>query len=426
MAETGDAGVVNTTAARVPGAAAASTPDSSPEPSWLPALFEELMFGGRASRFWRGVWLVAVALATVSALLVANVHADVLPAVGIPLAGLATAPIVLLRRAPVAGIVLVAAANGVFLVDSRLPWPPTAVLVWLVALAACPLVMSRRLGLLIVAGSEAAALAGACVPHSVNVRPWDAPITEALAVLLAWGIGETLRSRRESETQRVATNARLRELQERDALAQGRTGIARELHDIVAHHVSLIAVRAATAPYQLGDVSPDTRAAFEEIAAQARTALDELRAVLGVLRTPDGTALQTPQAGLADLGELIERMKESGMHIDVRTDGSPPPLTSGVELCCFRLIQEALTNAARHAPGAPVQIDIDYGSDISVRISNPAKPTVPDRGETATGFGLTGMRERVTALGGHLEIGLAENTFQLRALIPAGSGGSHA
>lgn len=412
---------MNTTAVRVRGAATASTSDPSPEPSWLPALVEELMLGGRASWFWRGLWLAAVALATVSALLIANVHADVLPAVGLPLAVLATAPIVLLRRAPVAGVVLVTAANAVCVVDSRLPWPSTAVLVWLVALAACPLVMSRRLGLLIMVGSEGAALAGACVPHSVNIRPWDAPITEALAVLLAWGIGETLRSRRESEIERAATSARMRDLQTREAVAHGRTGIARELHDVVAHHVSLIAVRAATAPYQLGDVSPDARAIFEEIAEQARTALEELRAVLGVLRAPDGVPLQAPQPGLADLGELIQRMRSSGMHIDVRTHGSPPALTAGVELCCFRLIQEALTNAARHAPGAPVEIDIDYGSDITVRISNSATAPLPDRDEPVTGFGLTGMRERVTALGGHLVVGLDENTFQLHALIPAGT-----
>ena len=415
---------MNTTAARGPGAAAASKLDPSPEPSWLPALLDELL-DGLAPRFWRGLWLVAVTLATVSALLVANVHADALPVVGIPLAGLATAPIMLLRRAPVAAVTSVAAANAVFVVDSRLAWPPTAVLVWLVALAACPLAISRRMGLLIVVGSEAAALAGAFVPTSVNVRPWDAPITEALAVLLAWGIGETLRLRRESEIQRAATNARLRDLQAAEVVAEGRAGIARELHDVVAHHVCLIAVGAATAPYRLGDVSSDTRAAFEEIAAQARTALEELRGVLGVLRTPDGTALQAPQPGLADLDELIERMQASGMHIGMHTHGSPPPLTAGIELCCFRLVQEALTNAARHAPGAPVQIDIDYGSDITVGVSNPTTHTWPDRGGTGTGFGLTGMRERVTALGGHLQIGLAENVFQLRAFIPAGPPGPH-
>ena len=396
---------MKTAAALVSGGARAPASDSGPVASWLPTLVEELILGGRASRFWRGLWLVGVVLVTASAVLAASVHADVLPAVGIPLAGLATAPIALLRRAPMVGVALVAAANAVFVIDSRLPWPPTAVMVWLVALAACPLVMSRRLGVLIVAGSEAAALIGVCVPNSVNGRPWDAPITEALAVALAWGIGETLRSRRASELQRAASNARLRELQDSDALARGRAGIARELHDVVAHHVSLIAVRAATAPYQLGDVSPDTRAAFEEIAAQARTALDELRTVLGVLRTPDGAALQAPQPGLADLGELVERMRSSGMHITLRAHGTPASLTTGIELCCFRLVQEAVTNAARHAPGAPVLIDLDYGTDITLRIRNPAPQAPHQHDDAPSGFGLTGMRERVTALGGRLDNG---------------------
>ncbi len=386
---------------------------------WLGTLLEEFVLGGRASRFWRGAWLVVVILATASAVLVAKVHADVLPAVGIPLAGLATAPLLLVRRFPVTGLALVAAANAVFVIDSRLPWPPTAVMAWLVALAVCPLVVARPVGLLIVGVSEVAALTGACVPATINMRPWDAPITEALAVLLAWGVGESLRARRESELKRAITIASLRRLQERNVLAQGRAGIARELHDVVAHQVSLIAVRAATAPYQLDDLSPATRMAFAEIADQARTALEELRTVLGVLRTPDGTPPQAPQPGLADVGELIERMETSGMRIAFRTHGSPTRVSEGVELCCYRLVQEALTNAARHAPGAPVAIDIDHGATITILVSNPVDSAAGQRKEASSGFGLIGMRERVTALGGQFEAGLAQSEFQVKALVPA-------
>ena len=120
---------------------------------------------------------------------------------------------------------------------------------------------------------------------------------------------------------------------------------------MVAHHVSLIAVRAASAPYQIPDLSPAAKVALGEIAEQARTALDELRTVLGVLRSPEGLASHAPQPRLTDLPELLERMRASGMTVVVETDGAPRALSDPVELCCYRVIQETLTNAARHAPG---------------------------------------------------------------------------
>jgi signal transduction histidine kinase len=267
--------------------------------------------------------------------------------------------------------------------------------------------------LLIVA--EVSVIVGAVMPASINPRPWDAPITEALTVLLVWGAGETVRSRRETRAQRGQAADELRRARERAAVALGRAEIARELHDVVAHHVSLIAVRAAMTPYQVEDVSPGAMQAFEEIAGRARVALDELRAVLGVLRDQDTATQHAPQPGLADLPNLLDGMRANGMRISARLDAGPP-VPEPVELCCYRVVQEALTNAARHAPHQPVEVALDQrDSDLVVLIANrTAASTTP----AAPGFGLIGMRERVTALGGSLQIRTEDMTFRVLATIP--------
>jgi signal transduction histidine kinase len=156
-----------------------------------------------------------------------------------------------------------------------------------------------------------------------------------------------------------------------------------------------------------------------EIAGQARTALDELRTVLGVLRNPDGAILQAPQPTLAALPELLERMRANGMSVVVSTDGTPRTLTDPVELCCYRVIQEALTNAARHAPGAPVELTVHYRPDlVALRIlSRAAVVPAPDQPVVA-GFGLIGMRERVIVLGGSLSAERDALGFRVEARIP--------
>jgi signal transduction histidine kinase len=293
-----------------------------------------------------------------------------------------------------------------------------AVLSWLIALAAAPLLLRRMFAVTLLIVAELAVIAGAIMPKSINPRPWDAPITEALTVLLVWGVGETVRSRRETSAQRAEAADELRRARERAAVALGRTEIARELHDVVAHHVSLIAVRAAMTPYQVEDVSPGAVQAFEEIASRARVALDELRAVLGVLRDEDAAAQHAPQPGLADLPDLLDGMRANGMRVSARLD-SGAPLPEPVELCCYRVVQEALTNAARHAPGEPVEVELHrHDNDVIVLIAN---RTVASATPTTPGFGLIGMRERVTALGGGVRITTDDTTFKVTATIPARS-----
>lgn len=372
-----------------------------------------------APRLWRAAWPAMIVVLTIGAVVFGRAHRGLFPSTALALAALATAPLLFVRRWPVVVLALVAGANAVFVVYARLSWPPTAVVAWLLALAVCPLTLRRPTALALLVGSEAAVLAAVLVPASVNPRPWDAPITEALAVLLVWVAGENVRSRRESQAHRVTVAVELRALHEREALARGRTEIARELHDVVAQHVSLIAVRAATAPYQLDDLSPATRDVLTEIAGQARTALDELRTVLGVLRSPDGGTLHVPQPRLADLPDLLDRMRANGMSVAVQTEGTPVALTDSVELCCYRVIQEALTNAARHAPGASVGLNVGYcPGTITLTIINRVGNDATSNSPGLSGFGLIGMRERVVALGGTMSAGRDAMGFRVEVGIP--------
>jgi signal transduction histidine kinase len=171
----------------------------------------------------------------------------------------------------------------------------------------------------------------------------------------------------------------------------------------------MIAVTAGTAPYSIPELSPAGRAAFAEITDEARTALTELRVVLGVLRSPDGQTGPdaAPQPRIADLAGLLSRLASAGTVATMNVSGEVRPLPASVELCCYRIVQEGLTNAGRHAPGSRVLIELCYGIEaLSVRVVNEApaghRANVRDLAEPGAGpgYGLTGLRERVAMLHG--------------------------
>ncbi|MFI6798056.1 sensor histidine kinase [Streptosporangium canum] len=189
-------------------------------------------------------------------------------------------------------------------------------------------------------------------------------------------------------------------LREQAAMAE-RARIAREMHDIVAHSVSKIAVQAETAPYTLDGLDDRAKQEFAEIAAGARTTLTEMRRLLGVLRADVTTAPETaPQPGLALLAELVER--HEGV-VDLDIVGEPVPVPQAVDVSAYRIVQEALTNARVHAPGARVSIELTYRPPLLVlRITDDGPGP---SGGTSNGHGLVGMRERALALGGWFEAG---------------------
>jgi len=211
------------------------------------------------------------------------------------------------------------------------------------------------------------------------------------------------------------------------ALLEERQRIARELHDVVAHHMSVIAIQAEAAPYKTADPPPELVESFGEIRASALAGLAELRRVLGVLRT--GGQDTTPQPGLADLDALLDSARSGGVSVTVTCSGNPVALSEGVDLSAYRIVQEALSNAMRHAPGSHVQVDMAYRGDglaLEVRndVGSRTAPVLVGSGDHAVGggHGIIGMRERAAMLGGSLDAGPTEDGgFQVSAVLPVSS-----
>jgi signal transduction histidine kinase len=215
----------------------------------------------------------------------------------------------------------------------------------------------------------------------------------------------------------------------RRAVLEERARIAREMHDVVAHHLSLIAVRAEAAPYRLDRLAGDARAEFGELGGTAREALTEMRRLLGVLRTGEA-AEQGPQPGLADLPGLIAAARGAGLAVEMSRRGplAGPPAPVGV--CAYRIVQESLSNAGRHAPGAAISVTVDVEpASVRLKICNGPPGAVrngdgahaPAAGGHRRGHGLAGMRERVTLLGGTFSAGPAPGGgFAVAAELPTG------
>ncbi len=206
------------------------------------------------------------------------------------------------------------------------------------------------------------------------------------------------------------------------AVLEERARIARELHDVVAHHMSLIAVQAETAPYRLTDLPESVRAEFGSLSAAAREALSDMRRLLGVLRHDEPAGL-SPQPQLSDLPLLVDAARRAGVAVELSVPAALEPVPAGVGVCAYRIVQESLSNASQHAPGSAVTVSLgqDSGS-VQLRVANgpggTAHPGEPDR---APGQGLTGMRERVALLGGSLSAGRApDGGFVVSAVLPFG------
>ncbi|MEU8112108.1 histidine kinase [Micromonospora sp. NPDC048947] len=233
-------------------------------------------------------------------------------------------------------------------------------------------------------------------------------------------VGDLIRRNRLSR-HALAAQAELSEReQERRAVLEERTRIARELHDVVAHHMSLIAVQAETAPYRLTDVPAPAAAEFVAIAASARDALTDMRRLLGVLRSETTGPQTAPQPDLTDLGAMVDAARRAGLPVTldappVDDDRVPAP----VGLAAYRIVQEGLANAARHAAGAAVRVTVRVGrSGLGVRVENSPADVRPTA-DGGSGHGLTGMRERATSLGGTFTAGpLPDGGYAVAAELP--------
>src|SRR5215467_2454095 len=248
--------------------------------------------------------------------------------------------------------------------------------------------------------------------------PAGATIIFTAVVIAVDSIGSRLRAQHALATQTERTEAE----RAQRAVLEERARIARELHDVVAHHMSLIAVRAETAPYRLAGLPEAARAEFGSLSEVAREALTEMRRLLGVLRDDQPAAL-APQPQLADLPALIDAARQAGVPVELSAPSALGRVPPGVGVCAYRIVQESLSNASQHAPGAAVTVSVGQEADaVLLRVANgPGGPAGPPGNEDGPGHGLTGMRERVALLGGSLSAGpVPDGGFVVSAVLPLG------
>ncbi|MDG4811283.1 histidine kinase [Micromonospora sp. WMMD1120] len=338
--------------------------------------------------------------------------------VAVLFAALTVAPLLALPRRPLLAwrlavlALLVCTFNAP--ADQSWPWTPTLALGSVAVLAVVVARVDRPVLVWVVLIST--------VPVFALVHPDNrVPVLLLLGALAI--VGDLVRRNRLSGRALAAQTELSEREQERRAVLEERARIARELHDVVAHHMSLIAVQAETAPYRLTDVPAPAADEFVAIAASARDALTDMRRLLGVLRS-EATGPQTaPQPDLSDLGAMVDAARRAGLPVTLDatsvTEGQVP---APVGLAAYRIVQEGLANAARHAAGAAVRVTVRAdASTLGVRVQNAPPEEVRSRpdAEAGAGHGLTGMRERATSLGGTFTAGpLPDGGYAVVAELP--------
>ncbi|NED16165.1 sensor histidine kinase [Streptomyces sp. SID9124] len=298
------------------------------------------------------------------------------------------------------------------------PWPPAPLIAYLFLLLALALRRSRRVLVAVWLASGAASL----ILHLVRAdRSNGSALLLPLFGAVVLVIGAAVRERRVAQ-RRLAEQETVSEAERaRRTLLEERARIARELHDVVAHHMSVITVQADSAPYRLPELSDEAREEFGTIAASARESLAEMRRLLVVLRGDGTEGERAPQPGIDRLQQLVEATVRAGLPAELSLAADLGDVPPAVDLSAYRIVQEALANVVRHAPGARTRVSVSSdGERVTVLVVNgpPEQPVSPL--ETAgTGHGLVGMRERVRLTGGSLDAGpLPDGGFRVAARLP--------
>ncbi|CAL9303060.1 hypothetical protein SUDANB51_04632 [Streptomyces sp. enrichment culture] len=353
------------------------------------------------------------------------------PALAVPLTLLLCLVIALRRRMP-EKMLLLGTAVGVaqLITDVEIGPADFALLVIVYTVAAEGARWASRFAL--GAGLCAAPLAQMRWPNDQTSVAGNIVLTVFMTVpfALAWVLGDSIRTRRAYFAQLEERAARLekeREAQSKVAVAAERARIARELHDVVAHNVSVMVVQADGAAYVL-DAAPDqAKKALETISSTGRQALAEMRRLLGVLRTGEHQEAgeYVPQPDVRQIEDLVEQCRGSGLPVDFKVEGTPRPLPSGVELTAYRIVQEALTNTRKHGgPNAGASVRLVYFDDgLGLLVEDDGKGAphelYEEGGLDGQGHGLIGMRERVGMVGGTLDAGPRPGGgFRISALLP--------
>lgn len=386
--------------------------------------FASRLFGDRAWLAWartRGPWLLAVcvfaiALADVRDNLV--IHDLVLPVV----AALVALPVGLMRDRILIGwriVTIVAVVLALVATPSATSaasiWPATLQWVWIGSLFLVSVRHDRWTAIWVWLTSVLVMSTG--LPENSGVATTLIAIATGMAFL-----GDLVRTRRQV-ARSLEQQTEMSELEKaRRTVLEERARIARDLHDVVAHHMSMVVVQAESAPYRLDDLSEQARAEFAAISRSAREALNEVRGLLGVLRSHGDSPQVAPQPTIEQVADLVGAAQRSGASVSLEYRGDARPVSTMTSVSAYRIVQEALANASRHAPGARVSVVARYApGNLNLRVYNdaPAQPTVSG----PAGHGINGMRERAAAVGGTLRAGpTGDGGFEVVAELPIRSG----
>lgn len=385
--------------------------------------FASRLFGDPAWLEWvrtRAPWIAAVgvfaiALADVGTNLV--VHDLVLPVVS----ALVALPVGLMRERILIGWRIVTAVAVVLAVvatpatSAANIWPPTLQWVWIGSLFLVSVRHDRWTTIWVWLTSVLVMSAG------LTENSGTATTLIAIATGLAF-LGDLVRTRRQV-TRSLEQQTEVSELEKaRRTVLEERARIARDLHDVVAHHMSMVVVQAESAPYRLEDLSDQARAEFASISRSAREALNEVRGLLGVLRSHGDSPQVAPQPTIGQLTDLVGAAQRSGVSVSLEYRGVERPVGAMTSVSAYRIVQEALANTSRHAQGARVSVIVTYSSDnLQLWVYNdaPAQPSAPG----PAGHGISGMRERAAAVGGTLRAGpTGDGGFEVVAELPVAPG----
>jgi signal transduction histidine kinase len=387
---------------------------AAPPPAPLPAAFN------------RRQWLVGAMLAVCAALIMLALTAGPYPrhlGQRLVLAAVVLAPVLLLRRWPLPVLAATTAANALLITTgvATLPFGIMLGVASYFAAARLPRRVSIRTAVI-----SAAALGGALIYTTLTIpnAPVAGAAVESLLPLMAgWFTGDSVAARRRylAGLAEQARNEQAAEAERaRHQVREERVRIAREMHDVVAHTLAVITVQAGVGRRLMARQPEEASAALESIETIGRTAQEELRVVLGLLRDQDNrTAALAPAPRLVDVKDLVETVRASGTPVDLHMSGADRPLSPALELTVYRVVQEALTNVVKHAPHAHATVDLavcDHEIRLAVTDDGPAAETTPEQHQ---GLGIVGMRERITAFGGQLTAEpLTDRGFRVTAQVP--------
>jgi signal transduction histidine kinase len=385
---------------------------------------------GGLRRLPASAWVFDSALALVAASLPAALYVFEAPDLGLPrgrfvlgcaLVLLHTLPLAARRRFPGTVLALILASGLAF---AALDLPPdilgVAILVAVYSVAAYG---SRWVSLAGLAAVEVALVAVQRTPGRTGVGTLIGNLGGVAAAWLLGYFAHNYRAYAARLEERTTELEQAREELARRAVTEERLRLARELHDVVAHAMSVIAVQSGVGAH-VADTNPQEAAkALAAIEATSRAALEELRRLLGVLRQEDEPQGElAPVPGLADLETLLAEVAKAGLAVKLQVEGTPSPLPAGLDLSAYRIVQEALTNVVKHAGPTRAQVVVGFrDQDVRVEVTDDGRGAVTSvsDGRAGTGHGLIGMRERVQAFGGDLEVGpRPDGGFRVAARLP--------